>query len=113
RSPAVRHVAWVVVLVKLVTPPLVSVPLPVLPASWGSGDRVTRWQGDKVTGPMQFLSATEPPVSTGNHSVHLVTLSPFHLVIGVWVAGAAGWFVWQGRRIVQFRRRFVRAEDAG
>src|SRR6266699_2970230 len=36
RSPAVRHVAWVVVLLKLVTPPLFSIPLPVLPASWNA-----------------------------------------------------------------------------
>src|SRR5438552_12930414 len=36
RSPVVRHAAWVLVLLKLVTPPLFSVPLPVLPASWGT-----------------------------------------------------------------------------
>src|SRR6266436_6256955 len=34
RSPAVRHAAWILVLLKLVTPPLFSVPLRVLPASW-------------------------------------------------------------------------------
>src|SRR5207302_9207015 len=34
RAPAVRHAAWVLVLLKLVTPPLFSLPLPVLPASW-------------------------------------------------------------------------------
>ena len=33
RSPAVRHFLWVLVLLKLVTPPLVRVPLAVLPAS--------------------------------------------------------------------------------
>ena len=36
RSPAVRHALWVLVLLKLVTPPLVAVPLPVLPASWAA-----------------------------------------------------------------------------
>src|SRR5205807_3714569 len=35
RAPAVRHAAWVLVLLKLVTPPVVSLPLPVLPAVWG------------------------------------------------------------------------------
>src|SRR5260370_36821591 len=34
RSPAVRHLAWLLVLLKLVTPPLVIIPLSVLPASW-------------------------------------------------------------------------------
>jgi beta-lactamase regulating signal transducer with metallopeptidase domain len=33
--------------------------------------------------------------------------------LAVWVAGAAGWFVWQGRRIARFRRRVARGEDAG
>jgi beta-lactamase regulating signal transducer with metallopeptidase domain len=33
--------------------------------------------------------------------------------LAVWVAGAAGWFVWQGRRISRFRRRVARAPDAG
>ena len=35
RSPTVRHLAWLLVLLKLVTPPLIIIPLPVLPASWG------------------------------------------------------------------------------
>jgi beta-lactamase regulating signal transducer with metallopeptidase domain len=81
RSPAVRHVAWVVVLLKLVTPPLFSVSLPVLPASWGA------------------LPAELPSTAVD-------------WALAVWVAGAAGWFIWQGRRIVRFRRRVVRAEDA-
>src|SRR5262245_14799712 len=34
RSPAVRHLAWLMVLLKLVTPPLFTIPLSVLPASW-------------------------------------------------------------------------------
>jgi len=82
RSPALRHGAWVLVLLKLVTPPLFSVPLPVLPASWGA-----------------TLAEPEPPIA--------------HWALAAWVAGAAGWFVWQGRRIIRFRRRVARAEDAG
>jgi beta-lactamase regulating signal transducer with metallopeptidase domain len=82
RSPTVRHVAWVLVLLKLVTPPLFSVPLAVLPASWSA------------------LPAELPvPIA--------------HWALAVWVAGTAGSFVWQGRRIVRFRRRVVRAEEAG
>ncbi|MDB5314081.1 MAG: High-affnity carbon uptake protein Hat/HatR [Gemmataceae bacterium] len=33
RRPAVAHAAWLVVLIKLVTPPLLTIPLPVLPAA--------------------------------------------------------------------------------
>ena len=36
RSPVVRHAAWVLVLLKLVTPPLFIIPLSVLPASWAA-----------------------------------------------------------------------------
>src|SRR5207248_179432 len=32
--------------------------------------------------------------------------------LAAWAAGAAGRFAWQGRRIVGFRRRVRRAEDA-
>jgi beta-lactamase regulating signal transducer with metallopeptidase domain len=81
RSPALRHVAWIVVLLKLVTPPLFRIPLPVLPASWGA-----------------------PAVELASPAVHWA--------LAVWVAGAAGWFAWQGRRIVRFRRRVVRAAEA-
>src|SRR3954468_13499101 len=90
RSPAVRHVAWLLVLLKLVTPPLFSVPLAVLPASWApSEDRVTGWQGDRVIAGVLCLPAPEPSVSTSGPQSHLVTLSPCHLVIGLWAAGAA------------------------
>src|SRR5205085_11140127 len=33
--------------------------------------------------------------------------------LAVWAAGAAGWWLWQGRRVVRFRRRVARAADAG
>jgi beta-lactamase regulating signal transducer with metallopeptidase domain len=82
RSPALRHVAWILVLLKLVTPPLFSVPLPVLPASWGT-------------------LLVDPPPAIANWA------------LAIWVAGAAGWFVWQGRRIVRFQCRVARAENAG
>src|SRR5206468_3282122 len=36
RCPALRHAAWLVVLLKLVTPPLFPLSLPVLPASWNA-----------------------------------------------------------------------------
>src|SRR5829696_4091185 len=49
RSPALRHVAWVLVLLKLVTPPLFSVPLPVLPASWNAPPAGPASPGTRVT----------------------------------------------------------------
>jgi beta-lactamase regulating signal transducer with metallopeptidase domain len=84
RSPAVRHAAWVLVLLKLVTPPLFSVSLPVLPAEAGSPGWWDRWRAEAAS-----------------------------VAVVVWVVGAAAWFVWQGRRIVRFRRRVAHAEGAG
>jgi beta-lactamase regulating signal transducer with metallopeptidase domain len=85
RCAAVRHIAWMLVLLKLLTPPLFSISLPVLPASWGA-----------------LPAAPTPQMARAGH-----------WVLGVWAAGAAGWFVWQGRRIIRFRCRVARAADAG
>src|SRR5436309_7028514 len=105
RAPAVRHAAWVLVLLKLVTPPLVGLPLPVLPASWAPQPEA-REAGVKggVTPP---LLVTCPPA--------VAAASGPSLTDGLWLAwlaGALGWFAWQGRRIVRFRRRVRAAEDA-
>lgn len=125
RSPAVRHIVWVMVLLKLITPPLFRVPLAVLPASWADEEEVTGWQGNLVTGSGHCLPPTEQtnPIEQAALNKHypscLVTVSPSRLVILgraallVWIAGAAGWFFWQGRRIVRFRRRVAAAVDAG
>jgi len=125
RSPALRHIVWVMVLLKLITPPLFRVPLAILPASWATEDKVTGWQGDEVTGSghcapaIQQTTSIEQPTPTEYHPTHLVTLSPCHVVTAgraallVWIAVAAGWFFWQGRRIIRFRRRVAGALDAG
>lgn len=117
RSPTVRHVAWVLVLLKLVTPPLFTVPLPVLPASWSTPPaapapptRVIQLahSGPDVAG---YVSEGTARPTTWWAGYWPAGVGDWALV--VWVAGAAGWFVWQGRRIVRFRRRVARAEDAG
>jgi beta-lactamase regulating signal transducer with metallopeptidase domain len=117
RSPAVRHLAWLLVLLKLVTPPLFIIPLPVLPASLGAPP------ADPVP---PRSSASSPPSATGTRNMPSEGLARVpawrqgdwlkwaaHGAVGVWIAGAAVWVVWQGRRIVRFRRRVARAEDAG
>jgi bla regulator protein blaR1 len=118
RSPVVRHVAWVLVLLKLVTPPLFSVPLPVLPASWGAPPAEPALPTGRILQP--------PPATPGapGSPAQGVVRAPawwdrfraegaVQGALVVWAAGAAGWFVWQGRRILRFRRRVARAEDAG
>jgi beta-lactamase regulating signal transducer with metallopeptidase domain len=95
RSAAVRHVAWVLVLLKLVSPPVLQVPLYVLPASWQTAEAdgesargLAWWDRYRVGEVVQWACAA-------------------------WAVGAAGWFVWQGRRVVRFRRRVAAAEDPG
>jgi bla regulator protein blaR1 len=117
RSPGVRHFAWLLVLLKLVTPPLFIVPLPVLPASWAPPP------ADPAPLNSGFLHSS-PSSKTQNASPHGAVRAPARWdlhwaewaargALAVWIAGAAGWLVWQGRRIVRFRRRVARAEDAG
>lgn len=114
-SPMIRHVAWVIVLLKLVTPPLVHIPLPVLPASWAEPT-------PGLASPDLVLfsyGATEPsPSSDGVVAVVPTWWQPYwpsgilEWAIAVWAAGSIGWFLWQGRRIVRFRRKVLGAEPA-
>jgi beta-lactamase regulating signal transducer with metallopeptidase domain len=113
RSPAVRHAAWVVVLLKLVTPPLISIPLPVLPPSWGP---------DPEEPPAEHFVLVSPTVPvTGRTPVGAIAPGGWgwyrpagaaEWAVVVWAAGAAAWFAWQGRRIARFRRRVAGAADA-
>ncbi len=112
RSASIRHAAWVLVLLKLVTPPLFSVPLPVLPASW---------EAEPPANQLSLLSASSsgtnrPPIESamseplGGTRYRLAGIADWALA--AWVVGAVAWFVWQGRRIESFRRRVGRAERA-
>src|SRR5947209_3782707 len=117
-SPAVRHIAWVLVLLKLVTPPLFSIPLPVLPASWATPPAEPALPTGRILQPPPSTPTTPESPAKGvmrapiwwDRSRAEVAVQG---ALAVWVAGAAGWFVWQGRRIIRFRRRVARAEDAG
>lgn len=115
RSPAVRHAAWVIVLLKLVTPPLFEIPLPVLPASWeppppGGKPNI------EIRNPKQSEPNPKPETQSAERtaagSSFGFRVSYFEFLVALWAAGAVAWFVWQGRRVVRFRRRVAAAEDA-
>src|SRR5438034_4950098 len=107
RAPAVRHAAWLLVTLKLVTPPIVSLPLPLLPASWAP-------QVGRASQPVVLACPTgwdaRPTADAPDTGARALSLTD-GLVLA-WAAGALGWFAWQGRRIVRFRRRVRAAEDA-
>lgn len=116
RSPAVRHAAWLLVLLKLVTPPLFGVPLAVLPASWGTpptapvvSDRIIH-SSPSATDPTH--SPAEPAMPAPAWWDRYGPAGVADWLLAVWVAGSVGWFLWQGRRVVAFRRRVRRADDA-
>jgi beta-lactamase regulating signal transducer with metallopeptidase domain len=117
-SPAVRHGAWILVLLKLVTPPLFDVPLYVLPASWDIPPAESAPPASRV-----FLFVVCTPDSRDSPADGAARESrgwgdgiqeakAGWCLVAVWLSGAAVWFIWQGRRIVRFRRRVGRAENA-
>jgi len=93
RRPAVAHLLWVLVLVKLVTPPLVSVPLSDSPGSMDC--TLGACHCGPQTPTQAFVSDTLP-----------------WLLLGVWSAGAGatGWIAW--RRWARFRQLIVHASPA-
>jgi bla regulator protein blaR1 len=115
RSPLIRHAAWVIVLLKLVTPPLFSVSLPVLPASWN--ERPTELLSSQVIllSPDGMETHHRPAPAAIPAPAWWERYRPVGFVdwlVVIWLAGAVGWFTWQGRRIIRFRRRIASAEDA-
>src|SRR4029453_3808623 len=100
RSPAVRHAAWLIVLFKLVTPPLFSVPLPVLPAAWEAPP--------EQPSAVHFLISAPSVAPASRTTTDAATAAPTvweryrpsgvaEWLVVVWAVGAVGWFVWQGR----------------
>src|SRR5438874_7104732 len=77
RAPAVRHAAWLLVTLKLVTPPLVSLPLPVLPASWALPSELAPARGEP-------LLVTSPPGAIADASGPSLTDG----LLFAWTAGA-------------------------
>jgi bla regulator protein BlaR1 len=115
RSSAVRHAAWLIVLLKLVTPPLLIVPLAVLPASWGAALDEWRTTHELLPSATGFDKCRSPDESVALSSAFWSSFRPMGIAdwaIVIWVIGAIVWFVWQGRRIYHFRRRVANAENA-
>jgi beta-lactamase regulating signal transducer with metallopeptidase domain len=109
KSPSVRHAAWLLVLVKLVTPPLLPVPLPVLPAL----------NADAAPAAVRALiapapGAAEAPVTDATPGVWARhrPRGAFEWAVVVWAGGTAAWFAWQGRRVLRFRRKVRRTAAA-
>ena len=115
-SPATRHVLWLVVLIKLVAPPLVCWPW-AIPLSWTSPD-LSRTLDDPGIGPDAEGSARPNgraprsfslPSRRIDSSNSLTTMSLDaigRIVLRGWAAASVVLVVGQAWRIVRFRRRF-------
>jgi beta-lactamase regulating signal transducer with metallopeptidase domain len=115
RSPAVRHAAWLVVLLKLVTPPLFTLPLTVLPASWAerpAEPSVVHIILPAPTAPATTASVPDTVAGGPTWWNRLRPTTPAEWVVAGWLLGTLVWFGWQGRRVLRFRRRVRRSEDA-
>lgn len=118
RSPAWRHFLWVLVLLKLITPPLFHVPMTVLPTSWASLPAEPMRSEFRVPtpAPQQFAFRTGKSERPTEHAPArwewFWVTKVEQWVLSVWTAGASAWFFLQGRRILRFRRWVARAQDA-
>lgn len=111
--PRCGHFLWVLVLVKLVTPPILDVPVPLLPSSWNVGSTASQSAGSQITASPNFTSrvgylrssqsndtrlrsesrSNIAPSATSNGRTGSVfasvfDISPTYFLLFVWLAGA-------------------------
>ncbi len=132
RRPALSHCLWLLVLLKLITPPLILLPIPsVMTSSVGLGPKPTANGSpsrDRL-GPIGQTRDIRPPAVTSvdrsageapqpqETSGHPVTGAAkwetiTALVPWVWLAGSATWFAVAGIRIRRFQRFLRHATPA-
>ncbi|HVR74967.1 MAG TPA: M56 family metallopeptidase, partial [Planctomycetota bacterium] len=118
RRAALFHVLWVIVLLKLVTPPLVTLPVP-----WPvSGEHADRRSEDALPGRLDeardtlstiappLVAATEepapagPPASRAKPAAGTSAASLGTILLSAWAAGALLYFAMAAARTLQFRR---------
>jgi beta-lactamase regulating signal transducer with metallopeptidase domain len=112
RRPAISHCFWLLVLLKLVTPPLVRVPLPwpstpepsavSVDAAESSATAVPR--AGSATGPEAVTAMADRPTPGGDTTPRAAPPSWPALLLAVWFAGSALWWAVAAVRVVRFGR---------
>ena len=112
RAPRLAHALWLVVLLKLVTPPLVD--LPVMPTA--APFDVQGVPLGAHNGPVALQSTAVMPERSPLEVVALNTAAPPHapslavaLVLAVWLLGSVAAVTTLVRRVLRFQRELVRA----
>jgi beta-lactamase regulating signal transducer with metallopeptidase domain len=106
RHPAVLHCLWLLVLLKLVTPPLyeVRVPLPAqTPASHDSHTSAPALVLEVTNADLAQVPARVETQSFASPFWNTVEIDWSRLLATVWLAGSAASIIIAGRRIVRFR----------
>ncbi len=139
RRPALVHTLWLLVLLKLVTPPLVYVPIPWLEENaaappptadlrpglaltgpiaspdamegvWVEGVPLISAELPELVGPPEPPRAIDPPVPPAAPVVSEVS---WPLLIGAcWLGGSVLWLAWAAWRIARFRKLLRSARPA-
>jgi beta-lactamase regulating signal transducer with metallopeptidase domain len=107
RRPHLAHMLWLLVFVKLVTPPIVTIPV-CMPTLTASNDGLPAKMNlsavsnfDVEAQPATALAAQAPSL-VANVGAKLNAARP--LVAFIWLLGSLFIFVWSVRRVVQFTR---------
>ena len=114
RRPSVLHALWLLVLIKLVTPPLIDVPLPALMSSRDVAINSQALSTPPFSLPLETHELFTPtrqklPASA---DVTWPRLTFRTMLAGIWITGSVGWFVLAGLRTARFVVRLQRAERA-
>lgn len=130
--PALVHAFWILVLIKLVSPPLYQIQLPWQMPVWPTSETAQVAPGSPATAMATGAAdlANDPQRSVADQSsstwdltIGYVAENAWHwLVMGivflqgllvpalcVWLIGAICWFTWQGWRVVRFAQVFLRS----
>jgi WD40 repeat protein/beta-lactamase regulating signal transducer with metallopeptidase domain len=118
--PALAHALWLLVLVKLATPPLFALPVRVLPADPPPAMPVLPATTTTVIPEIAIAAATPSasvPVPMPETIVEPIPLPPASItwstiVLSVWFAGAAIWLMLTALHVRRFNRYLRFAEDA-
>ncbi len=136
RSPQIRHTLWLLVLVKLVTPPIVELPIasgvsewfsdraatelsesevPQLPPATDRGGPKTPDMSTAFTNQEPLVRATEAhepqPADRAPPRMHFSAILP-SLLYGMWIAGALVWISLAGIRVARLRSALRSARPA-
>ena len=142
RNPQAAHVLWLLVLLKMVTPPLVSVPIP-LGAGWSEGAPASAAANGSSAPTLDSTAAEKQPSGAADelaeraslvgqqraegrwkreglaeamaHTAAVAASSPsWPFWVGVvWISGSVLWGLIAGTRIARFCRKLKETEKAG